>query len=631
MPRRGGPSGATMGPMSDERRRQRPDFWRDLGTRLLEHHGVATVVWRSGSVTFGNGVALELVDDKDQPLDREELLRRLDAAFVLPDAARDLRPGEERVVEIEIAATRALLRASAVALGGVDDDGPLALVTFRAPLEAPVDPAHLARLEAMLATTTDIITVLDLQGRIMFSNSAAGRLTGLAGTEVNGMNMAELLHPEDVPHVMDAFDRVVHGEEVGLVEVRLRMSNGEWHHFEARVSGAVEVDGVEGYVITLNDVSDRVAREADSVSHRRRLESIVENIDEVIVILGEDLSVKWASPGIDQLIDAPAYTNVGESAFNDMHPDDVEGVIAAIGAASSRPDGRSQATFRLEHARFGWRWVDAVVVNRLDDPSIGGLVCTLRDVTDQRDRDAELHRLAEQDRREAAALRQADALKDRFLTTVSHELRTPLASLLGFSGVLQTQWDSIDDESRRELLQRISSNAHAMDELVERLLDFSRLQADAVEIEIESLELQTEVEGLIDDLEHHLADHEVVADLGEHRVLGDRDALGHVMRNLLTNAARYSNAGTKIEVRAERAADRVLVHVVDHGIGIAPDDQIKVFQSFYQSAPGFPQRRGTGIGLNIARRYAQLQSGHLTLESTLGEGSTFTLDLPAAD
>ena len=77
--------------------------------------------------------------------------------------------------------------------------------------------------------------------------------------------------------------------------------------------------------------------------------------------------------------------------------------------------------------------------------------------------------------------------------------------------------------------------------------------------------------------------------------------------------------------------DRVLVRVIDHGIGIAPDDQVKVFQSFYQAAPGFPERRGTGIGLNIARRYAQLQSGHLTLESTLGEGSTFTLDLPAAD
>ena len=252
-------------------------------------------------------------------------------------------------------------------------------------------------------------------------------------------------------------------------------------------------------------------------------------------------------------------------------------------------------------------------------------------MTDQRDRDAELRRLAEQDRREAAALRQADALKDRFLTTVSHELRTPLASLLGFSHVLQRQWDKIDDATRSELLHRISSNAEVMDDLVERLLDFSRLQADAVQIDVSPLELEPAVAALIDDLEHHLAEHEVVTELGGLRVLADRDALGHVLRNLLTNAARYSNAETKIEVRGERAGDRVLVRVIDHGIGIAPDDQVKVFQSFYQAAPGFPERRGTGIGLNIARRYAQLQSGHLTLESTLGEGSTFTLDLPAAD
>ncbi len=621
-----------MGAMAHESRRRRPDFWRDLGTRLLEHHGVATVVWREGGVSYGNGVALGLVDDGDRHVGARELLERLQAGFMLPEEAHDLRPGEEQVVEVEIAATRALLRASAVAVGGVDEEGPLAIVTFRAPLEAPVDPEHLARLEAMLDTTSDIITVLDLEGRIMFSNSAAGRLTGLTGTEVNGMNMVDLVHPEDVEHVLDAFDRgVLRGEPIGAVEVRLRMADGEWHHTEARISGAVEVDGIEGRVITLSDVSERVWREADNLAHRRRLESIVENIDDVIVILGEDLSVKWASPGIEQLIDAPAYTNVGENAFNDMHPEDVEGVVAAIGDASSRPDGRAQASFRLKHARYGWRWVDAVVVNRLDDPAIGGLVCTLRDVTDQRDRDAELQRLAEQDRREAAQLRQADELKDRFLTTVSHELRTPLASLLGFSKLLEAQGEDIDDESRRQLLSRNAANARSMDELVERLLDFSRLQADAVQIEIGPLALAEALPELVEELDHHLTDHPVILDVGDHVVLADRGAFGHVVRNLLTNAARYSNASTDIEVRAERVEDRVLVHVVDHGIGIAPDDQIKVFQSFYQSAPGFPQRRGTGIGLNIARRYAQLQSGHLTLESTLGEGSTFTLDLPAAD
>lgn len=611
---------------------QRGNWWRDLGTRLLEHHGVAVLVWRDGRVSYANPVALDLVTDPALDQDEPALLALLARSLDLPEEATRLAPGEEIIVDVEIAAHRALLGASAVVVGGVDAEGALALVTFRAPLEASVDPEHLARLEMMLDTTNDIITVVDREGRIRFSNSAAGRITGLAGADVNGTDMLEFVHPEDVDAVVDTFTRgVLDGQPVDPVDVRIRMADGAWHHTEARLSGAVEIDGAEGHVITISDISDRVRRESENAAHRRRLESIVENVDDIIVILGEDLSVEWASPGIEQLIDAPAYTNVGEDAFNDMHADDVEGVIAAIGEATASPNGRARAEFRLKHARFGWRSVDAVVVNRLDDPSVGGLVCTMRDVTDQRDRDAELHRLAERDRKDAAMLRASDALKDQFLTTVSHELRTPLASVRGFSRLLDERWDVIDDESRIDLVRRIATNARSMDELVERLLDFSRLQADAVRLAPAPMSVADAVEELVDDLGHHLDAHEVTLDLGAHTVLADREAFGHVMRNLLTNAARYSAEGTRIEVSAERSGDRVQIHVLDHGIGIAPEDHGRVFQSFYQSAPSIPERRGTGIGLNIARRYAQLQSGHLTLVSALGEGSTFTLDLPAAD
>ncbi len=610
----------------------RGNWWRDLGSRLLEHHGVAVLVWQSDTVTFANPVALDLVADPLHRQDDDELLGLLGRGLSLPDEAMRLRPGEEVAVDVEIAAYRALLTVSAVVVGGGDDDGPVALVTFRAPLEAPVDPEHVARLEMMLDTTNDIITVIDRRGRIRFSNSAAGRITGLAGAEVNGTDMLDFVHPEDVAAVVDVFTRgVINGEPVESIDVRIRMADEMWHHTEARMSGAVEVDGVEGHVVTISDISDRVQRERENSAHRRRLESIVENIDDIIVILGEDLSVQWASPGIEQLIDAPAYTNVGESAFNDMHPDDVEGVIAAIGEATARPNGRGRVEFRLHHARFGWRSVDAMVVNRLDDPAVEGLVCTMRDVTDQRDRDAELGRLAEQDRMEAASLRIEDALKDQFLTTVSHELRTPLTSVRGFSRLLEEQWDSIDEASRSDMLSRISANARSMEDLVARLLDFSRLQADAVQITPEPMAVTGAIVEMVDGLSHHLGGHDVELDLGNHAVLADQAAFGHVVRNMLTNAARYSAEGTTIEVSVERVGDRVLIHVADHGIGIAPEDQGRVFQSFFQSAPGMPQRRGTGIGLNIARRYAQLQSGHLNLESTLGEGSTFTFDLPAAD
>lgn len=630
-----------VGGASAEQDRVDDETWRtgptsagaELVARILSQHGVAAFVWSDHEVLWANRPALELVVEDELGEDEPALLRRFGRAVGDPTLLDGLELGEERTVDLEIATTRALLVVKAVALRGNDPARRDVMVTFRAPLERAVDPDHVARLEAMLDSASDIITVIDRQGRVRFSNPSAGRITGLYGSEANGASILEFAHPEDHDQVLWAFEHgVLRGEPLEPFIIRIRMADGEWHHTEVTVAGEVAVDGGDrGQVVSLRDVSDSVRRDAEAEQHRQRLESLVENIDDVIVILGPDLNVTWTSPGIERFVDAPAYTNVGQNAFNDMHPDDVEGVLAAIAAATAEPDGRGHATLRLNHARFGWRWIDASVVNRLDDPAVEGLVCTLRDVTDRRDEAGELARLRQQDRDEMGRLREADRLKDRFLATVSHELRTPLTAVRGFGEVLRQQWDGLDDGARAQLLDRIIVNASSMETMIEQLLDFSRLQAGRVEVHLEPLSLDEVVEEMVDSLELQLRDHEVVVDTRGLQVVGDRFACGHVLRNLLTNAAKYSPAGTRIEIRAERAGDEVHLHVQDQGIGIAPEDQRRVFQSFFQSAPAMTDRRGTGVGLNVARRYAQLQSGGLELQSSVGKGSTFTFTLPAAD
>ena len=165
--------------------------------------------------------------------------------------------------------------------------------------------------------------------------------------------------------------------------------------------------------------------------------------------------------------------------------------------------------------------------------------------------------------------------------------------------------------------------------MIEQLLDFSRLQAGRVEVDLEPprprarswTRWSTRWRSTWPSTRSWSATNGLA-------VIGDRFAFGHVLRNLLTNAAKYSNAGTRIEIEAERADDTVRIHVRDQGIGIAPEDQRRVFQSFFQSAPALSDRRGTGVGLNVARRYAQLQSGSLELTSELGEGHHVHLHPP---
>src|SRR3546814_3663350 len=133
-------------------------------------------------------------------------------------------------------------------------------------------------------------------------------------------------------------------------------------------------------------------------------------------------------------------------------------------------------------------------------------------------------------------LREADRLKDRFLATVSHELRTPLTAVRGFGSVLRQQWTRLGDGERDQLLDRIIANATSMETMIEQLLDFSRLQAGRVQVELEPLDLGAVVSEIVDALELHLLEHEVVVETNGLRVIGDRYGFGHVLRNLLTNA-----------------------------------------------------------------------------------------------
>lgn len=221
----------------------------------------------------------------------------------------------------------------------------------------------------------------------------------------------------------------------------------------------------------------------------------------------------------------------------------------------------------------------------------------------------------------------ATTAEDEFLDIAAHELRTPLASITGFTSALLADWDEQDDAWKRGLVERVLRNARHMNELIERLLDVSRLQAGRVHLKLTDVDLAHVLEGLVDDLQP-LADRDVqVVVEVEGALRTDRSALGHVVTNLLTNAAKYSDAPAPIQVTARRDREGVAVAVLDHGVGIAEGDIPHLFEHFYRGT-NQGQGRGAGVGLSVAAAYVKLLGGDIHVESTPGEGSTFTAWLP---
>jgi signal transduction histidine kinase len=238
-----------------------------------------------------------------------------------------------------------------------------------------------------------------------------------------------------------------------------------------------------------------------------------------------------------------------------------------------------------------------------------------------------------------AELDQAGRLKDQFLANVSHELRTPLNSVIGFSDLLLTMAtaDNPLTGTQRDYLETIARNGRHLLELINELLDLSKIAAGRMELRLERLELDAMLREAADSVRAQLEarTHTLVIEPAPDHVVvtADRGRIRQVLLNLLSNAIKFSTDGGRVTLGARlEDAERVRIAVSDTGIGIAPADQDKLFREFVQLDASASRRyEGTGLGLALCKRLVELHGGTIGVASELGKGSTFWFTLPRAE
>lgn len=231
---------------------------------------------------------------------------------------------------------------------------------------------------------------------------------------------------------------------------------------------------------------------------------------------------------------------------------------------------------------------------------------------------------------------QANAAKAKFLSMVSHDLRTPLTAVTGYANLLMGGVHGPLGPEQQESLERIRDAGELLLRLINDILSFAQLESGRVEVTpvavlvaeaVERAEalvrLRSEESGL--DLD--------TAPAGDLAVRADPDRLQQILLNVLTNAIKFTPRGGRISIRSEREGDRVLLRMADTGVGIPPEELERVFDPFVQLGQSVIEGqlyRGVGLGLAISRELARAMDGELTATSVPGEGSVFTLALPAA-
>lgn len=221
-------------------------------------------------------------------------------------------------------------------------------------------------------------------------------------------------------------------------------------------------------------------------------------------------------------------------------------------------------------------------------------------------------------------------LKSRLIGTISHEYRTPLAVILTSTELLKRYGYKLSEEKKETYLDRIQAGVRQMDQLLEEILTFRKIESDELELNLELLDVQEFCRELIDNQQHQVGDRYQI-DLTVRGFLDyvnlDRELLRHIVGNLLSNAIKYSPKGTMIDCLLVGDKDRVIFQVKDRGIGIPKMDQICLFSPFFR-ASNVSTIAGTGMGLSIVKKCVDLHRGEIAIESEVDVGTTVTVSLP---
>jgi PAS domain S-box-containing protein len=512
----------------------------------------------------------------------------------------------------------------------------VARTTFDDEASAPLDAvAFLAlrrrateRYEPLLAMSPVAIMIITLSdGRFVEANESFLRMAGFLHEEIIGHTAKELgLWVSDREHI-ELIAAIDAEPPIRTLELELNSRSGDVRRAIAWTE-LVEITGTSCLLIQLFDVTDRanlVSSSWAATGQAELFQAVIESTAEGIVVYDENGIVRIANLSAQRIFGLSFEQMVGRSVFRPDYR-----LIREDGVEIAPGDGPVAHTLRtgvplndvvlasyVDSRPPIWISVTTRAVRLKNGMPPSGVVASFFDVT------ARVRAAA------VLAARQQELLqsRDEFVATVSHELRTPLTSIVGYVDLLLEHEDRSNAD--RRALETVQSDAQRMATIIDDLLEVSRLELGAIEMEKTRLELDSLIRALGTSFAPLFAAKDQSFELELEpgiTIYGDASRISQIVTNLLSNAHKYTPAGGKISVSARSNGHIARVNVADTGDGLTVTEQQRIFDKFYRA--GSRQGSGTGLGLSITRALVELHAGTITVTSEPGRGSTFSVMLP---
>jgi len=361
--------------------------------------------------------------------------------------------------------------------------------------------------------------------------------------------------------------------------------------------------------------------------------ALIQNSSDVIALIDKKGKTVFLSPSFEKTTGWKVEERLNRNGLELIHQDDK----ARVNESLRKIQGNVQTDrfeFRMKHKNGDWIYMETVSNNLLEHPAVRSIVINYRDIT-SRKRAEEILRNSE------LRFKNANATKDKLISIIAHDLKNPFNTLINISGILMDNFEDYSREKIKGLINQINETSRSTFNLLENLLQWSRTQTNTIQYQPENISLNDIVEENILLLQNVAQNKLIEIQYApiDHTVYADANMLHTVLRNLITNAIKFTPIGGRISITTsvtpvaqQEGEAMVVVAVADNGVGISNTDIAKLFRIDKTThTTGTLGEEGTGLGLILCKEFINRNKGEIYVESVVGKGSTFRFTIPVGN